>query len=164
MLDELIAAYRKHIGEGQLPDEAARLVAESVAGNPELLASAWGELARAAFPLLGRTFRQATRIGTPGKPWFERTEWKSWQQIPVPVGNTGRRLVGAKIGKVEAATIGQFLSRHGMTAVKRGRAFEAAAKLMTNGQKLPDVLPKMEKAEQRAIGEYILSFRSALSA
>lgn len=163
MLDQVIAAYRKHIGDGLTPSEASRAVAEAWAANPDL-AAIWGELVQVALPWLGRPLRSIARLGEPGKPWFERAEWTSWQKIPVPIGNTGRRLIGSKIGKLEANTIGQFLTRHGATAVKRGKAFTSAAKLMTNGEKLPAVLPKMAKDEQRVIGEYILSFRAALSA
>lgn len=163
MLDDLLTAYRDHIARGESPGEASRAAADAVAINAAALPEAFRELAAAALPFLGRVQRQRALALSPGKPWYERAELQSWLRIPVPVGNTGRRALGAEIGKAEARTIGQFLTRHGMTAVKRGRAFTGAAEAMKNGQKLPDVLSKLPKEHQRVIGEYILSFRAAVA-
>lgn len=164
MLDELIASYRTNIGNGQTPQEAARAVANEVAQNTDILADTWRELATIALPMIGAFHRSKAPALAPGKPWYDRAEVGDWRKIPVPIGNTGRRLVTAKIGKIEARTIGQFFTRQGKTIVKLGGAWNAASDEMKNGEKLPDVLPRLAKEQQRVIGEYVLSYRSALSA
>lgn len=163
MLDQLIADYRKHIAEGLAPDDASRLVGEAIIANPDLLAGAWSELVRAALPLLGKFVRSSVPALPPGKPWFERTEWKSWQKIPVPVGRTGMRVVAAKLEPIQMRKIGQPILRLGRTTMKLGRAWIRASHEAKNGEKLPDVLPRLTKDDQQAIGEHILSFRAAVA-
>jgi len=162
MLDQLIASYRENIGRGQTPNEASRNVAAAVTQNPEVLPDAFRELAEASLPTLGAVQRQRLTL-TAGKPWYDRPELKTWHKIPVPVGNTGRRVLAGEFGKLETRAAGQFILRRGMTEVKLGKALLRAESLMKNGDKLPDVLRKLSGDEQKRIGEYVLSFRAAIA-